>query len=56
MRAKSEYWTMRLYLEETAWSDLLAKIRQINPAERLELLKEIDLTAMEIEKLRRRAA
>ena len=56
MRAKSEYWTMRLYLEETAWLDLLAKARQTRPEEQLELLKELELTAMEIEKLRLRAA
>ena len=56
MRAKSEYWTMRLCLEETAWLDLLAKIRQISTAERLELLKELELTAIEIDKLRQRAA
>ncbi len=56
MRAKSEYWTMKLCLEEMTWLYLLAKIRQTGPKERLELLKEIDLTAMEIEKLRLRAA
>ena len=56
MRAKSEYWTMKLSLEEMAWYDLLAKIRQITPAERVELLREIELTAIEIDKLRRHAA
>jgi len=56
MKTKSEYWTMRLFLEETAWLDLLAKARQIKPAEKLELLKDLELTTIEIDKLRRRAA
>ncbi|KKK85257.1 hypothetical protein LCGC14_2775120 [marine sediment metagenome] len=56
MRIKSEYWTMRLSLEETAWLDLLAKARQTRSEERLELLKELELTALEIDKLRLRAA
>ena len=55
MRAKSEYWTMRLCLEETAWLDLLAKIRQAKPTERLKLLKDVELTVEEIDKIRIRA-
>lgn len=55
MIVKSEYWTMRLFLEELTWVDLLSKFRQAKSGERLELLKNIDLTVEEIEKIRQRA-
>lgn len=49
---KSEYLQMRLGLAEVAWSDALHDFHINRKGDRLKQLKEIDLLAWEIEKLK----
>jgi len=51
-RSKSEYLTMRISLAETAWLEALSRLRLNKQVDRLQQLKEIDLLAWEIEKLK----
>jgi len=48
----SEYLTMRLCLAETAWIEALAKFRTHKSKNKLDQLKQIDLLAWEIERLK----
>lgn len=53
-RHKSEYLTMRISLAEVAWSIAIHRFRVDKNGDGLQQLKEIELLAWEIERLKER--